>query len=97
MKPLLYLSVCSGIEAATVAWHGLGWTPVAFAEIEAFPSAALSHHYPAVPNLGDMTRYLDWPTHFFPKPLKTLIPEPLSHHENRTSHHPRHRNRSPLP
>lgn len=61
MKPLLYLSVCSGIEAATVAWHGLGWTPVAFAEIEAFPSAALSHHYPAVPNLGDMTRYLDWP------------------------------------
>ena len=40
-----YLSVCSGIEAATVAWHPLGWSPVAFAEIEAFPSAVLAHHY----------------------------------------------------
>ena len=39
-----YLSVCSGIEAATVAWHGLGWEPVAFAEIDAFPSAVLAHH-----------------------------------------------------
>jgi DNA (cytosine-5)-methyltransferase 1 len=55
-----YLSVCSGIEAATVAWHPLGWTPVAFSEIEAFPSAVLAHHYPDVPNLGDMTRYRDW-------------------------------------
>lgn len=49
-----YLSVCSGIEAATVAWHGLGWEPVAFAEIEAFPAAVLAHHYPQTPNLGDM-------------------------------------------
>jgi DNA (cytosine-5)-methyltransferase 1 len=56
-----YLSVCSGIEAATVAWHGLGWTPVAFAEIEAFPAAVLSHHYPTVPNLGDLTKYREWP------------------------------------
>jgi DNA (cytosine-5)-methyltransferase 1 len=56
-----YLSVCSGIEAATVAWHPLGWAPVAFSEIEAFPSAALKHHYPDVPNLGDMTKYKDWP------------------------------------
>ena len=56
-----YLSVCSGIEAATVAWHGLGWRPVAFAEIEAFPAAVLAHHYPTVPNLGDMTKYRDWP------------------------------------
>ena len=55
-----YLSVCSGIEAATVAWHGLGWKPVAFAEIEAFPAAVLEHHYPAVPNLGDLTKYRDW-------------------------------------
>lgn len=51
-----YLSVCSGIEAATVAWHPLGWEPVAFAEIEAFPAAVLAHHYPGVPNLGDMTK-----------------------------------------
>lgn len=50
-----YLSVCSGIEAATVAWHPLGWTPAAFSEIEAFPSAVLAHHYPGVPNAGDFT------------------------------------------
>lgn len=50
-----YLSACSGIEAATVAWHPLGWSPVAFAEIEPFPSAVLAHHYPDTPNLGDMT------------------------------------------
>ena len=55
-----YLSVCSGIEAATVAWHDLGWTPAAFSEIEPFPSAVLAHHYPDVPNLGDMTKYKDW-------------------------------------
>jgi DNA (cytosine-5)-methyltransferase 1 len=55
-----YLSVCSGIEAATVAWHHMGWTPVAFSEIEKFPSAVLAHHYPNVPNLGDMTKYKDW-------------------------------------
>ena len=56
-----YLSVCSGIEAATVAWHPLGWTPVAFAEIEKFPSAVLAHHYPTVPNWGDMTKFQEWP------------------------------------
>src|SRR5690606_13168133 len=56
-----YLSVCSGIEAATVAWHPLGWTPVGFSEIEKFPSAVLAHHYPAVRNFGDMTRYREWP------------------------------------
>lgn len=51
-----YLSVCSGIEAATVAWEPLGWEPVAFSEIEPFPCAVLDHHYPHVPNLGDMTK-----------------------------------------
>lgn len=50
-----YLSVCSGIEAATVAWHPLGWTPAAFSEIEAFPRAVLAHHYPSVPLHGDFT------------------------------------------
>ena len=55
-----YLSVCSGIEAASVAWESLGWTPVAFAEIERFPSQVLAHHFPGVPNLGDMTRYKEW-------------------------------------
>jgi DNA (cytosine-5)-methyltransferase 1 len=55
-----YLSVCSGIEAATVAWHHMGWQPVAFSDIEAFPSAVLAHHYPHVPNLGDMTKFEEW-------------------------------------
>ena len=56
-----YLSVCSGIEAASVAWHSLGWTPVGFSEIEPFPSAVLAHHYPHVPNFGDMTKFQEWP------------------------------------
>lgn len=56
-----YLSVCSGIEAATQAWHPLGWDPVAFSEIEKFPSAVLAHHYPSVPNWGDMTKFEEWP------------------------------------
>lgn len=56
-----YLSVCSGIEAASVAWHPLGWEPVGFSEIEPFPSAVLAHHYPHVPNFGDMTKFQEWP------------------------------------
>jgi DNA (cytosine-5)-methyltransferase 1 len=55
-----YLSVCSGIEAATVAWHPLGWNPVGFGEIEKFPSQVLAHHYPKVPNFGDMTKFKEW-------------------------------------
>jgi len=50
-----YLSVCSGIEAATVAWHPLGWQAAGFAEIDKFPSAVLAHHYPDTPNFGDFT------------------------------------------
>ena len=50
-----YGSVCSGIEAATVAWHPLGWQPSFFSEIEAFPRAVLAHHYPNVPIHGDFT------------------------------------------
>ena len=55
-----YLSVCSGIEAATIAWHPLGWNPVGFGEIEKFPSQVLAHHYPNVPNFGDMTKFKEW-------------------------------------
>lgn len=58
---LRYLSVCSGIEAASVAWEPLGWQPVGFSEIETFPSAVLAHHWPDVPNLGDMTKHHEWP------------------------------------
>ncbi|MGV2976467.1 DNA cytosine methyltransferase [Roseibium alexandrii] len=69
-----YGSVCSGIEAATQAWHPLGWSPVFFSEIDRFPSAVLAHHYGSnlpgealpengVPNLGDMSKFREWPDH----------------------------------
>ena len=51
-----YLSLFSGIEAATVAWEALGWEAVGFAEFEDFPKAVLAHHYPDVPDLGDVTK-----------------------------------------
>ncbi|WP_408188883.1 DNA cytosine methyltransferase [Paraburkholderia graminis] len=54
-------SVCSGIEAASCAWHPLGWRAAFLSEIEPFPSAVLAHHYPTVPNLGDMTKFKEWP------------------------------------
>lgn len=56
-----YLSVCSGIEAATVAWHSMNWEAVGYSEIECFPSAVLNHHYPNVPNYGDMIKFKEWP------------------------------------
>ena len=51
-----YASLCSGIEAASLAWEPLGWTPAWFAEIESFPCAVLAHRWPHVPNHGDMTK-----------------------------------------
>jgi DNA (cytosine-5)-methyltransferase 1 len=54
-SPLIYGSVCSGIESATVAWHHLGWKPAFFSEIDPFPRAVLQHHYPTVPLHGDFT------------------------------------------
>jgi site-specific DNA-cytosine methylase len=59
-EPLRYLSVCSGIEAASMAWEPLGWQPAAFAEVEKFPSAVLAHHWPQVPNMGDMNNHEQW-------------------------------------
>ena len=56
-----YLSVFSGIEAASVAWKHLGWEPVGFSEIEPFPCAVLKHRFPNTPNYGDITKYNDWP------------------------------------
>jgi DNA (cytosine-5)-methyltransferase 1 len=56
-----FLSVCSGIEAASVAWHPIGWKALAFSEIEAFPRAVLAHHYPATPLHGDFTKLRDEP------------------------------------
>lgn len=56
-----YISVCSGIEAASVAWHDMGWEPVAFSEIEPFPSEVLKIRFPNTPNWGDMTKFNNWP------------------------------------
>ena len=56
-----YLSVCSGIEAASVAFKGLGWEPLAFSEIEPFPRAVLQHHYPDTPLYGDFTELKNMP------------------------------------
>ncbi len=58
---MIYASVCSGIEAASVAWHPLGWRAAFVSEIDRFPCAVLAHHYPDVPNLGDMTKFKEWP------------------------------------
>ena len=60
MPEIRYLSVCSGIEAASVAWEHLGWTPLAFSEVDRFASQVLAHRYPEIPNLGDMTKFRDW-------------------------------------
>jgi len=57
---LTYGSVCSGIESASVAWEVLGLSPTWFSEVEPFPCAVLAHHWPDVPNLGDMTKLAEW-------------------------------------
>ena len=61
MSEIKYISVCSGIEAASVAWHDMGWKPVAFSEIEPFPSEVLKTRFPNTPNWGDMTKFNTWP------------------------------------
>lgn len=60
-----FISICSGIEAASVAFGPLGWRAIAFSEIEPFPCAVLAHHYPDVPNFGDMTKFREWPEEIF--------------------------------
>ena len=59
MAKLRYVSLFSGIEAVSCALDHDVWEPVAFSEIDPFPSAVLAHHYPNVPNLGDITK-IDW-------------------------------------
>ena len=58
---LSYLSVCSGVEAASVAWHPLGWAPLAFSEVATFPRKVLAHRFPHVPLHGDFTVLRDQP------------------------------------
>ena len=64
-----YGSLCSGIEAASVAWEPIGWQPAWFAEIEPFPAAVLKHHWPHVPNRGDMSKFKEWPN----EPINLLV------------------------
>ena len=59
--PMRFLSVCSGMEAASVAWEPLGWKAVGFSEIEPFPCAILKHRFPNTPNYGSLTEYQSWP------------------------------------
>lgn len=56
-----YGSVCSGVEAASLAWGDLGWRAQFFSEIDEFPCTVLNHHWPEVPNHGDMNNFKDWP------------------------------------
>ena len=65
-------SVCSGVEAASVPWEPLGWKAQWFSEIEKFPSSVLAHHYPDVPNLGDMTKIHETDI-FNEKPIDLLV------------------------
>jgi len=60
-----FISICSGIEAASVAFNVIGWKAVAFSEIEPFPCSLLAHHYPDIPNFGDMTKFREWPEEVF--------------------------------
>lgn len=55
-----FLSICSGIEAASLAWNPIGWEAVGFSEIDPFACALLSHRFPEIPNFGDMTQYEKW-------------------------------------
>lgn len=61
--PLTFGSVCSGMEAASLAWNPLGWRAAFFSEIEKAPCALLKHHYPDTPNHGDMNNFREWPDH----------------------------------
>lgn len=60
-----FISICSGIEAASVAFEPLGWKAIAFSEIEPFPCAVLAHHHQDVQNFGDMTKFSEWPDQIF--------------------------------
>lgn len=57
---MTYLSVCSGIEAVSVAWELIGFKPIGFSEIESFPCELLKQKYPNVKNYGDITQYEKW-------------------------------------
>ena len=59
-EPIKYFSVCSGVEAATLAWNKLNWHAVGFSEIEPYPCRVLKDKFPYIKNYGDMTKYKEW-------------------------------------
>ena len=69
---MIYGSVCSGIEAATVAWEPLGWKAAWYSEIEKFPCEVLADRYPSVTNLGDMTKLYEKEL-FNERPIELLV------------------------
>lgn len=93
-----YLSVCSGMEAASVAWHPLNWKPVGFSEIEPFPCAILKHRFPNVPNYGSSQNTNPGPlnpeqsTFWSEAHLASLFPSPASAKDS-----PTHAATSPSP
>lgn len=68
--PINFISVCSGIEAASEGWKDLPFRALAYSEIEPFPCAVLAHRHPTVPNLGDMTKFNQWKIH---EPIHLLV------------------------
>lgn len=56
---MIYGSICSGIESASVAWKPLGWRAAWFSEIEPFPCEVLKQRWPNVVNHGDMLNLSD--------------------------------------
>ena len=92
-----YLSLFSGIEAASIAWLPLGWEPVAFSEVDPFCNAVLERHYPDVPNLGDV-KEIDWAAKArgmeerwkVSRPRRRREPVPVLEHRGQ-AHRPRRR------
>lgn len=87
MAALTYISLFSGIGSCALASHDLGWTPIAFAEVEPFASAVLEHRFPNVPNVGDVTAY-DWSR--FRRQVDqpfSVAGDPITAHEARTYTH----------
>ncbi len=69
---MLFGSVCSGVEAASVAWADLGWKAAWLSEIDKFPSAVLKHHFPEIPNLGDTLKIRERKT-YLERPIQLLV------------------------
>ena len=75
-RRLTFLCVCSGISAATCAWHPLGMQCIGYAEISSFPKHFLKTKYPETPNYGDIRNFASWPNSLRPTVLVGGTPCP---------------------